>query len=216
MDIDLQDPPELIPEFIRQWEAGYEVVYGVRRSRSGDTWWKRATARCFYRLFNLLTEHPIPVDAGDFRLLDRRVVAALRQMPERGRFMKGIFAWVGFRAIGVPYERPARSAGASRWDNWRLLQFALAAIFSFSVWPLRAWSVIGGLVGLASMVYGAWLVFRTIVFGVDVPGYASTIVAILFIGGLNLLGIGVVGEYLARIYREAKARPLYIVRRAYD
>jgi len=216
MDVDLQDPPDLILEFVERWREGYDVVYGRRRTREGDSLSKRLTANAFYRVFNLLSMNPIPPDAGDFRLMDRQVVEAVRRMPERDRFMKGMFAWVGFRSTSVDFDRGARASGGSGWSFWTLLRFGLAGIFSFSVWPLRIWSLLGGAVALLSFLYGAFLVARTLILGVDVPGYASIIVSILFIGGANLVGIGFLGEYLARVYMEVKQRPLYLVRRVYS
>ncbi|WP_439813693.1 glycosyltransferase family 2 protein [Zavarzinia sp. CC-PAN008] len=213
MDADLQDPPELIPEFLGLWRQGYDVVYGLRRSRNEDTAVKRQTARAFYRVFNALTEVRIPSDAGDFRLMDRRVVEAVRRLPERNRFNKGIFAWVGFRQVAVPYDRPERAAGTSKWPLWRLWNFALDGITGFSTLPLRLWSYLGFVVAVASIVYGSYLVLRVLFLGVEVPGYASTMAAVLFLGGIQLLTLGIFGEYLGRLYGEAKRRPLYIVDR---
>ncbi len=215
MDADLQDPPELIADFIGKWREGFDVVYGVRRSRDSDSPVKRATARLFYRLFNRLTALPIPENTGDFRLMDRRVVEALRNLPERNRFMKGLFSWVGFRQTGVDYDREARAAGSSTWNYWRLWNFALDGITGFSTVPLRLWSYAGAVVALAAFVYAAFLIIRTLVLGVDVPGYASLMVVILFLGGVQLISLGVIGEYLGRLYHEAKQRPTYLVGRTY-
>lgn len=211
MDVDLQDPPELIPSFLERWRSGYDVVYGVRTLRSSDAFSKRTTAVWFYRLFNRLSRLKIPENAGDFRLLDRRVVDVLKQMPERNRFMKGLYAWVGFRSTAVPYERPARSAGESKWNHWGLWNLALDGLVSFSTLPLRIWSYIGGMVALLSFAYGSYIVLRTFFFGIDFPGYASLFTAVLFLGGLQLLSIGVIGEYLGRLFIEIKGRPLYVV-----
>lgn len=215
MDADLQDPPELIPDFIAKWEEGYEVVYGARRSRDQDSWLKRVTAQSFYAVFNKLSDTQLPQDAGDFRLMDRVVVDAMLRLPEHSRFMKGIFAWVGFRQIGVPFDRPERHAGESQWPYFRLFRFALDGIFSFSTVPLRLWTWIGTATALAGLLFAAFLVIRVLVYGRDVPGYASIMVAVLFFGGVQLISIGVLGEYIGRIFRETKARPLYIVRQTY-
>jgi glycosyltransferase involved in cell wall biosynthesis len=215
MDVDLQDPPEIIPEFIAQWEAGYDVVYGVRASRDEDGLAKRVSARGFYRLFNLLAEIDMPQDAGDFRLMDRSVVEVLKALPERNRFMKGLFAWVGFRQVGVPFARPPRAAGQTSWRYWRLWNFALDGLTAFSTVPLRLWTYVGGGVALAAFGYAGFLVIDTLVNGRDVPGYASLMVAVLMSLGLNMLALGIIGEYLGRIFQEVKRRPLYVTRRAY-
>lgn len=215
MDVDLQDPPELIAEFIEKWREGYDVVYGVRVARESDTATKRATAGWFYRLFNAISDTKIPENAGDFRLLDRRVLDVLKTLPERTRFMKGLYAWVGFPSIGVPYERPARVAGESKWNYLRLWRFALDGFVSFSTAPLKIWLILGAVVSVLSFIYGSYLFFRTLVLGTDVPGYASVMIAILFFGGIQLLSIGVVGEYLSRLFIEVKARPIYLIDRIY-
>ncbi|HEY9081137.1 glycosyltransferase family 2 protein [Magnetovibrio sp.] len=215
MDADLQDPPELIPDLIAKWQDGYEVVYGARRSRDHDSWLKRTTAKAFYALFNKLSDTKLPPDAGDFRLMDRAVVEALTTLPEHSRFMKGIFAWVGFKQIGVPYDRPERQAGESQWPYFKLFRFALDGLFSFSTVPLRLWTWIGIATALIALSYALFLVVRVWVYGIDVPGYASLMVAILFFGGVQLISVGVLGEYIGRIFRETKGRPLYIVKRAY-
>jgi len=215
MDADLQDPPELIPELIAKWQEGYEVVYGARRSRDQDSWLKRTTAKAFYALFNKLSDTKLPPDAGDFRLMDRAVINALMAMPEHSRFMKGIFAWVGFKQIGVPYDRPERMAGESQWPYFKLFRFALDGLFSFSTVPLRLWTWIGTGTASIALMYALYLVVRVFVSGRDVPGYASLMVAILFFGGVQLISVGVLGEYIGRIFRETKRRPLYIVKQAY-
>jgi glycosyltransferase involved in cell wall biosynthesis len=212
IDADMQDPPELIPELHAKWREGYDVAYGARTSRDGYTLAKRASASWFYRLYNRLTDVPIPSDAGDFRLLDQRVVAALRRLPERNRFMKGLYAWAGFRQIGVPYSRPPREAGATKWGYWKLWNFALDGITSFSSVPLRVWTYVGLLISLIAFSYAGYLVLRTLIMGVDVPGYASLMVSVLLIGGLNLFTLGIIGEYVGRMYAEVKGRPLYVVR----
>jgi len=212
MDADLQDPPELIPEFVARWRAGAEVVYGVRRSREGEGLFRRFAAWGFYRCMRLVSEVPIPEDTGDFRLLDRRAVDVLLQMPERTRFMKGLFAWVGFRQEAVPFERELRATGRSRFGQRSLWKLAFDGIVSFSALPLRIWSLLGVLIAAVSFGYGIFLVIRTLIHGVEIPGYASLMVAILFLNGLLMLSVGMLGEYIARIYAEVKGRPLYVVR----
>ncbi|MBI3676197.1 MAG: glycosyltransferase family 2 protein [Proteobacteria bacterium] len=216
MDADLQDPPALIPTFIEKWLDGYDVVYGVRASRKSDTFLKRFTAHAFYSIFNVLTEVKLPEGAGDFRLLDRRVVDVLLSLPERNRFMKGLFAWVGFRQTGVEFVRPARRGGLSGWSYLRLLNFAVDGLTSFSIVPLRMASILGGLISVGGLSYAAFLVLRTLIFGADVPGYASVMVAVLSLGGVQLLCLGLLGEYLGRLYMEAKARPLYVISEIFD
>ena len=215
IDVDLQDPPEVIPEFIAQWEAGYDVVYGLRASRDQDSMAKRVSAKGFYRLFNLLSEIDMPRDAGDFRLMDRSVVEALKALPERNRFMKGLFAWVGFRQTGVAFERPQRAAGKTSWRYWRLWNFALDGLTAFSTVPLRLWTYVGGLTALAAFGYAGFLVLDTLLHGRDVPGYASLMVAVLLSLGLQMLALGIIGEYLGRVFQEVKRRPLYLTRKSY-
>jgi glycosyltransferase involved in cell wall biosynthesis len=215
MDVDLQDPPDLIPVFLEKWREGYDVVYGVRSSRRHDNVVKRTTAALFYSIFNSLSHLHVPENAGDFRLIDRRVAETIRQMPERNRFMKGLFAWVGYNSVGIPYERPKRAAGNTKWSNWRLWNFALDGLISFSTLPLRVWTYIGGGVALFSFTYGSFIIVRTLILGVDIPGYASLLTVILFLGGLQMLSIGVLGEYLGRLFIEVKARPLYVVESIY-
>jgi glycosyltransferase involved in cell wall biosynthesis len=212
IDADQQDPPELIPELLAKWREGYDVVYARRTSRAGDNLAKRATASWFYRIFNRLTDVAIPNDTGDFRLMDRRVIEALGELPERNRFMKGLFSWVGFRQVAVDYEREPRAFGKTKWNYWRLWNLAIEGITSFSTVPLRIWSYVGFFIALFAIAYALFLIFRTIMMGVDVPGYASLMVVVLFLGGINLLTLGIFGEYLGRIYMEAKGRPLYLVR----
>jgi glycosyltransferase involved in cell wall biosynthesis len=216
MDVDLQDPPELIPRFLERWREGYDVVYGVRASRASDTTSKRMTAGWFYRLFNRLSQTRIPENAGDFRLIDRRAADVLRGLPERNRFMKGLFAWVGFRSVGVPYERAPRAAGTTKWNYWRLWNFAIDGLVSFSTVPLRVWTYVGALVALCSFLYALIIVARVILFGIDVPGYASLMTVVLFIGGVQLLSLGVIGEYLGRLFVEVKGRPVYVVDGVYE
>ena len=215
IDVDLQDPPEVIPDFIAQWEAGYDVVYGLRASRGEDSLAKRISAKGFYRLFNLLSEIDMPRDAGDFRLMDRSVVEALKALPERNRFMKGLFAWVGFRQTGVAFDRPERAAGKTSWRYWRLWNFALDGLTAFSTVPLRLWTYVGGATALAAFGYAGFLVLDTLMHGRDVPGYASLMVAVLLSLGLQMLALGIIGEYLGRVFQEVKRRPLYLTRKSY-
>lgn len=215
MDIDLQDPPGVIPELLSQWENGFDVVLARRVDRSTDSFLKRETAAWFYRLHNRVSDIELPENVGDFRLLDRKVVDTLKLLPERRRFMKGLFAWLGFRTTSVEYKREARSAGVSKFTGWKLWNFALEGITSFSIVPLRVWTYFGLLVALLSFLYLSAIVIRTLWFGVDVPGYASLLVIILFLGGIQLIGIGILGEYVGRIYMETKQRPVYIVRSTY-
>ena len=215
IDADLQDPPELVQVFVQQWLDGYDVVYGVRSSRPGDGVGKRLTAHLFYRLFNVLSDTTIPADTGDFRLMDRRVVVALRQLPERNRFSKGLFAWVGFRQIGVAYDHADRVAGRSKWRLWRLWNYAIDGITAFSTTPLRIWTYLGLAIAACAFAYALAIVAAVLIGGRDVPGYASLIVVVLFLGGIQLIGLGVIGEYIGRIYQETKARPTYLVDRVY-
>ncbi len=217
MDVDLQDPPSLILEFVRLWQdEGYDTVYGVRTDRNADTAMKRLTAGGFYRLFNAVsTTTRIPENAGDFRLMDRRVVEVIKQLPERNRFMKGLFAWAGFNSIGVPYERPARMAGETKFNYWKLWNFALDGFFSFSSWPLRVWSYVGAGVALLSFLYILVIITKVIFFGIDMPGYASLMSVILFLGGMQLISIGVLGEYLGRMFLEVKQRPVFVIEGIY-
>jgi glycosyltransferase involved in cell wall biosynthesis len=212
MDVDLQDPPEVLPKMVEKWRAGFDIVYGVRTDRASDSLPKRMTADLYYRAHNWLSNDKIPEHAGDFRLLDRKVVEAIARMPERNRFMKGMFAWAGFRQTSIPYSRAARASGRSKFNYWRLWTFALDGITSSSTVPLRIWSYLGGLVALFALAYAMFIAVRTLVFGIDVPGYASLMVSVLFLGGLQLLSLGILGEYVGRILIETKARPLYVIR----
>ncbi len=215
IDADLQDPPELIADFVQKWREGYEVVYAQRRTRKGETLVKLASANLFYRTINKMTEIRIPHNTGDYRLLDRRVVEVLRQMPERTRFMKGLFAWVGFRQLAVEFDRDPRLSGQTKWNYIKLWRLALDGITSFTSVPLKIWSYLGGVIALIAFVYMLFLVLRTTIFGVDVPGYASIMVIVLFLGGIQLLGIGILGEYIGRIFDEVKRRPMYVVKALY-
>ena len=212
LDVDLQDPPEVLPAMVAKWREGHEIVYGVRDNRATDSLPKRLTADLYYRAHNLLTRDKIPEHAGDFRLLDRKVVDVIRAMPERNRFMKGLFAWAGFKQSSVSYTRAAREVGETKFNYWKLWTFALDGITSASTVPLRVWSYVGGLVALFALAYAIFVVIRTLLFGVDTPGYASLMVAILFLGGLQLLSLGILGEYVGRIFTETKGRPIYVVR----
>jgi glycosyltransferase involved in cell wall biosynthesis len=212
IDVDLQDPPEVIADMVKAWRMGNEVVYGVRRNRESDSLPKRLTADLYYRAHNWLSSDKIPEHAGDFRLLDRRVVDVIRKMPERNRFMKGLFAWSGFKQTAVEYDRVERQVGASKFRYWKLWTLALDGITSASTLPLRVWSYVGVIVALLSFFYAVFVMIRTLVSGVDVPGYASMMTAILFFGGLQLISLGVLGEYVGRILVETKQRPIYVVR----
>ena len=216
MDIDLQDPPELIEPFMARWREGYDVVYGVRTQRTWDTAAKRLSANWFYRVFNSMSPVRIPENVGDFRLVDRRAVEVLRQLPERNRFMKGLFAWVGFNAVGVPYERPQRAAGSSKFNLWRLWNFALDGVVSFSTAPLRAWFYVGVVIAAVSVLYALFIVTRVLIFGIDTPGYASLLIAVLLMGAIQLLSLGIIGEYLGRLFLEVKGRPIYVVEGVYQ
>jgi glycosyltransferase involved in cell wall biosynthesis len=211
LDADGQDPPELIPAFVERWRQGYDVVYGTRTRRDGESWIKRATAAAFYRVINRLSATPIPPDTGDFRLLSRRVVEALGQLRERQRFMKGLFAWVGFRQVALPYERAPRLAGASKFSYWRLWNLALEGITGFSTVPLRVATYVGFASAAAAFVYALWVVFKTLSWGEPVQGWPTMMAVILFLGGVQLMALGILGEYLGRLYLEAKQRPLYLV-----
>jgi glycosyltransferase involved in cell wall biosynthesis len=211
IDADLQHPPELIPSLVEQWRAGFDVVYARRIERQGETALKKLTAKSFYRLMERLSEVPIPADAGDYRLLSRRAVDVLVGMRERHRFMKGLFAWIGFPQTSVPYRQQPRHAGETKWSYWRLWNFALEGITSFTTVPLRLASYVGALSALTAVLFAAWIVFKTLVWGDPVPGYPSLMVVVLFLGGVQLAALGVIGEYLGRTYNEVKHRPLYVI-----
>jgi len=213
IDADLQDPPELIPEFIASWRQGHDAVFGTRLEREGETWLKKATASMFYRVIGRLSATPVPRDTGDFRLLSRRAVEALRTLRERHRFMKGLFGWVGFRQVALPYHRDARHAGSSKFNYWKLWNFAIEGITSFSSAPLRVATYVGVATALLAFAFGVWIVVKTLVWGDPVAGYPSLMVAMLFLGGVQLIALGVIGEYLGRLYEESKQRPLYLVDR---
>lgn len=213
IDSDLQDPPELIPEMLRILQSGdYDVVYAQRASRSGETVLKKTSAHLFYRVIVRLTGIDIPRDTGDFRLLNSRAIEALRQLREHHRFMKGLFAWIGFRQVAVLYDRDARFAGKSKFNYWRLWNFSLEGITSFTTAPLKVASYVGLITSLGAAIYGVGIIIGTLIFGNPVAGYPSLLVIVLFLGGLQLLTLGIIGEYLGRIFNESKQRPLYFVR----
>jgi glycosyltransferase involved in cell wall biosynthesis len=211
LDADGQDPPELLPQFVQRWREGHDVVFGTRGSRLGESWLKKRTARAFYRVMNRLSETGIPADTGDFRLMSRRVVDALRGLRERQRFMKGLFAWVGFPQVSITYERQPRIAGRTKFNYWRLWNFALEGITGFSTAPLRVATYLGLGTALVSFAYGVWVVVRTLLWGDPVQGWPTMMVVVLFLGGVQLMALGVIGEYLGRLYLESKQRPLYLV-----
>jgi len=211
MDADLQDPPSLIPAMICEWEKGYADVYGVRRSRNGESWFKRLTSHVYHRIFSRLTDTPGVVDVGDFRLLDRQCIEALRSMRECQRYTKGLFNWIGYKKKGLEYDRPARATGNTKWNYWKLFQLAMEGITSFSTVPLHISSWLGMVVSLCSFIYMLFIVIRTIIYGDPVPGYPSLVAIILFVSGVQLIVLGIIGEYLGRIFKEAKGRPVYLV-----
>ncbi|QDC38048.1 glycosyltransferase family 2 protein [Sphingobium fuliginis] len=211
IDVDLQDPPEIIVSMVRHWLAGAKVVNARRADRSSDDWFKRWSAHGFYRLINRLSDHPIPENVGDFRLLDRQAVDVIKQLGEQARFTKGLFSWVGFRVATIDYERAPREAGSSKWRVSKLWSLAVDGITASTTMPLRIWSYIGGGIALMAFAYAAFLVVHTLLTGVDTPGYASIMVAVLMLGGLNLMSLGIIGEYLGRVAQEVRNRPLYVV-----
>lgn len=211
MDSDLQHPPEIIPQMIDAWNSGAKMVYAIRRNRNTDSLPRRILSRAFYYVFRHIADVKLPEGAGDFRLLDRSVVNAVNSLPERNRFMKGIMTWVGYDFSLVPFDVAPRAGGSSHWNFFRLMRFAFDGISSFSTLPLRIWTWCGIAVSLCALAYGLYLVLRTLLFGIDVPGYASLMVAILFLGGIQLLSLGVIGEYMSRIFTEVKGRPIYLI-----
>jgi len=215
IDADLQHPPELIHQMIARWREGYDIVAAVRRDRGQDGLLRGLVSKTFYRVFNRIAEREIPPEIGDFRLMDAAVIRALRTLPERNRFMKGLFAWVGFRGAAIAYDVRPRVGGTSAFGFWRLWNFALDGITAFSTLPLRIWSYVGVVIAALSLIYAVFVVIRTLVLGVDVPGFASLIVLILFLGAIQLISLGVLGEYIGRILIEVKHRPLYLILRAW-
>ncbi len=212
MDVDLQDPPELILEFVKLWQDGYDIVFGQRADRSSDNGPKRWSAQLFYRIFNFMSVHHIADGSGDYRLMNRAAVEATVQLRERNRFMKGLFAWIGFNAMAVPFSRPKRAAGHTKFSAWKLWNFAIDGITSFSTVPLRIWTYVGMSVAFGAIIYTSILIIRTLIFGVDVPGYASLMAVVLLLGAVQLISLGIIGEYLGRLYLEVKQRPIYLVR----
>lgn len=211
IDADLQDPPEIIPAFVDHWRNGYDVVYGTRASRAGESALKKWTSSAFYRVMGHLSHTPVPRDTGDFRLLSRRAIDALGTVRERQRFMKGLFAWVGFRQIGVVYARDPRHAGKTNWNYWRLWNFAIDGITSFSSAPLKAATWVGVATAILAFGFGLWVLGKALLFGDPVRGYPSLMVVVLFLGGMQLMALGILGEYVGRLYIESKQRPLYLI-----
>lgn len=211
LDADGQDPPELIPRFVARWREGYDDVHGTRLAREGEGWFKRASAHGFYRVMHRLSKTPVPTDTGDFRLLSPRALAALRELRERHRFMKGLFGWIGFNRIAVPYRREPRLAGRSKFNAWRLWNFALEGITSFSTAPLRMATYAGVATALVAFGYGLWIIVKALFWGDPVAGWPTMMAVILFLGGVQLVALGLIGEYLGRLYEESKQRPLYLV-----
>lgn len=211
IDADLQDPPELIPEMIKYWEEGYDDVYAKRISREGETWFKKASSQWFYKILQKSTNIPIQIDTGDFRLLDRRCIEALKQIRESQRYTKGMFSWIGYKKKEITYDRDPRAAGESKWNYIKLFNFAIDGITSFTTAPLRISSIIGSIVSLIAFVFIIIIVTKTILFGDPVAGYPSLMAVVLFLGGIQLLSLGIIGEYIGRIFNETKQRPLYLV-----
>lgn len=216
IDTDLQEPPELIPSLFDKWSKGFDIVVARRRNRIGDSYFKRKSAEWFYKIHNEISETKLISNVGDYRLLDRKVVNVLSTIRERNRFMKGIFAWVGYDTAYVDYDRDVRTRGKTKFSIWRLWNFGLLGITSFSTIPIRIWSYFGTILSLASFFVGTKIILTKYYFGIEVDGYASIMVAITFIGGIQLIGIGVLGEYLGRTYLETKSRPIYIIKNKYD
>lgn len=211
LDADFQHPVEVLPIFLQHWAQGYDMVYGVRKDRVSESYFKRNFANLFYWLMHKITKIDIPNHAGDFRLMDSKIVASLKEFPERTRFMKGLYAWVGFKSIGVPFTVKERAAGTSSWRFTKLTELAITGITSFSDVPLRVWGFIGFIISLLSLIYAIYIVTVTLIFGADLPGFPTLVVAIMFLGGIQLLSIGILGEYIARIFTEVKQRPKYLL-----
>ena len=215
MDADLQHPASLIPKFVELWRQGYDVVLAKRANRQDESALKRFCSSIFYKLNNKISEIEIPQNVGDFRLFTKKVLNAINSLPENQRFMKGIFAWVGFRSITIEYEEQERIAGSSKFNGWKLWNFALQGITGFGTLPLRIWTYIGFIVSFFAFIYASFLILRTLIMGIDLPGYASLVVIVLFLGGLQLMGVGILGEYVGRIYMESKRRPPFIIDEIY-
>jgi glycosyltransferase involved in cell wall biosynthesis len=216
LDSDLQDPPELIPQMLAIWREGYDVVYGMRTVRDGETWLKKTTASYFYRLIKQVSRVDIPKDTGDFRLMSRRAVAALCKLREEHRFMKGLFAWIGFPAKALPYRRDPRAAGQTKWNYWKLWNFAIEGITSFTVAPLKVSTYLGLFVAVSALVYAVFVIWKALVYSDPVRGYPSLMAVILFLGGVQLISVGLLGEYVGRIFNEVKRRPLYLINKLFD
>lgn len=211
IDTDLQDPPELIPALVDQWQAGFDMVYAKRKTREGESWLKKATAAAFYTFMKNIGSTPIPPNVGDFRLISRRVADALLQLPEKHRFMKGLFAWVGYPQTEVLYDRDARFAGDTKWNYWKLWNFAIEGLTSFTIAPLKIASYIGVITALSAFLYGLFILVKALIWGDDVQGFPTIMISMLFLGGVQLLVLGVIGEYLGRAFNEVKQRPLYLI-----
>ena len=213
IDADLQDPPELIPEMLKYWEEGYDDIYAKRKSREGETWLKKMTSKMYYKVLQAFTRIEIQKDTGDFRLLDRRCVEALKSMRETQRYTKGLFSWIGYNKKEILYDRDPRAAGKTKWNYGKLINLSIDGITSFTTSPLRWAAIIGVLISIVGFIYMIYIIIKTIATGIDVPGYASTMVVILFLGGIQLIFLGVIGEYLGRAFNETKHRPLYFIER---
>lgn len=211
LDADFQHPVEILPEFLQYWAQGYDMVYGTRHDRESESYFKRNFSRMFYWVMQKITKIDIPNNAGDFRLMDRKIVEALKQFPERTRFMKGLYAWVGYKKIGIPFTVQDRAAGKSSWGFSKLTELAITGITSFSDVPLRVWGLVGFIISLISLIYAIYIITVTLIFGADLPGFPTLVVAIMFLGGVQLLSIGILGEYIARIFTEVKQRPKYLL-----
>jgi glycosyltransferase involved in cell wall biosynthesis len=211
MDADLQHPPELIADFVRHWREGADMVYGRRADRDADSPLVRLAARIFYAAFGRVSGTTLPVGAGDFRLLDRKAIDAMNRMGERVRFNKGLYAWMGFRTVGVPFTVPPRVTGRSRWGLRKLAHFALDGLISFSTVPLRVWSYLGLVISAFAFCYAMVILLKTLIYGIDAPGFPSLIISVMFFAGVQLISLGVLGEYLGRMYEEVKGRPLFLV-----
>lgn len=211
MDVDLQDPPSLIPELVAEWEKGYQDVYARRKHRDGETWFKKVSSKLYYRILQKLSDIPVLVDVGDFRLLDKECILALRQLRECQRYTKGMFSWIGFKKKEVLYDREARAAGTTKWNYWKLFRLALDGITSFSTVPLQISSVLGIAISVLSFIYMIWGIVKTLLWGDSVKGYPSLIAVVLFVSGIQLMILGILGSYLGKIYNESKHRPAYLI-----
>ncbi|EKD69846.1 MAG: Glycosyl transferase, group 2 family protein [uncultured bacterium] len=211
VDADFQHPLTLINQFLQQWAEGYDMVYGIRQDREAESFFKRHFSDFFYWVMQHITKINIPKNAGDFRLMDKKIVESLKQFPERTRFMKGLYAWVGYKTLGIPFDVQDRAAGKSSWGFYRLTELAITGITSFSDVPLRVWGLIGFVISLISLIYAIYIVTITMIYGADLPGFPTLVVAIMFLGGVQLLSIGILGEYIARVFTEVKQRPKYLL-----